>query len=244
MAENFVLVHGAWHGAFCWAAVINELGKHGDHTYAVDLPGNNGNPFERARVTLQVYIDSVVKFIEDRQLNNVVLAGHSMAGLLMPGVVAKLPDRIKRVVFVTAMVAEDGKAIFDPNDQGTAPLIQLANSRYDKSLAIEPMIEAFRNFFMQDAKKEMQDWVLSTLCPQPIQPFLDPVDMKSFHATNVPQSYLVCDDDLAPDGHPLWHPTYSGRLKNPSIRKIKSGHEVMFTHPKACADALYEFARE
>ena len=86
----------------------------------------------------------------------------------MPGVVAKLPDRIKRVVFVTAMVAEDGKAIFDPNDQGTAPLIQLANSRYDKSLAIEPMIEAFRNFFMQDAKKEMQDWVLSTLCPQPI----------------------------------------------------------------------------
>ena len=53
MAENFVLIHGAWHGAFCWAAVINELGKHGDHTYAVDLPGNNGNPFERAKVTLQ-----------------------------------------------------------------------------------------------------------------------------------------------------------------------------------------------
>jgi hypothetical protein len=57
-------------------------------------------------------------------------------------------------------------------------------------------------------------------------------------------SYLVCEDDLAPDGHPLWHPTYSGRLKNPSIRKIKSGHQVMFTHPKQCADALYEFARE
>ena len=51
MAENFVLVHGAWHGGFCWAAVINELGKHGDHTWAVDLPGNNANPFERAKVT-------------------------------------------------------------------------------------------------------------------------------------------------------------------------------------------------
>jgi pimeloyl-ACP methyl ester carboxylesterase len=244
MAENFVLVHGAWHGAFCWAAVINELGKHGDHTHAVDLPGNNGNPFERAKVTLQLYVDSVVKFVEARDLHNVVLAGHSMAGLVMPGVVAKIPDRVKRVVFVTAMVAVDGKPIFEPGNPSTAPLIQLANSRYDKSLPIDVMNDAFRNFFMQDAKKEMQDWVLSTLCPQPIQPFLDAVDMKSFHATGVPQSFLVCEDDLAPDGHPLWHPTYSGRLKNPSIRKIKSGHEVMFTHPKACADALYEFARE
>jgi len=244
MAENFVLVHGAWHGAFCWAAVINELGKHGDHTYAVDLPGNNGNPLDRAKVTLQIYVNSVAKFIEDRQLRNVVLAGHSMAGLLMPGVVAKIPDRIKRVVFVTAMVAEDGKAGFDPGAKSTEALAALANSRYDKSLPIDAMGDAFRTFFMQDAKKEMQDWVLSTLCPQPIQPFLDPVDMKSFHATKVPQSYLVCEDDLAPDGHPIWHPTYSGRLQNPSIRKIKSGHEVMFTHPKTCADALYEFARE
>jgi pimeloyl-ACP methyl ester carboxylesterase len=244
MAENFVLVHGAWHGAFCWAAVINELGKHGDHSYAVDLPGTNGNPFDRAKITLHTYVDSIVKFIEDRNLRNVVLAGHSMAGLSMPGVVAKIPDRIKRVIFVTAMVAEDGKAGFDPNDSFTKTVTELANSRYDKSLPIDPMTESFRNFFMQDAKRELQDWVLASLCPQPLQPLLDPVDMKSFYATGVPQSFLVCEDDLAPDGHPLWHPTYSGRLHNPSIRKIKSAHEVMFTHPKACADALYEFARE
>ena len=245
MAETFVLVHGAWHGAFCWASVVNELGKRGDHCHAVDLPGNNANPFDRAKVTLQVYVDSVVQFIEDRQLTGVVLAGHSMGGLVLPGVVARIPDRIKRVVFVTAMVPEDGKAIFEPADPATAPLLALANSRYDKSLSIEPMIEAFRNFFMQDGKKELQDWVLSALCPQPVQPFLDPVDMKSFFATGVPQSFLVCEHDLAPDGrHPMWHPTYSARLKNPSIRKINSGHEVMFTQPKACADALYEFARE
>src|ERR1700688_1533190 len=183
MAENFVLVHGAWHGAFCWAAVINELGKHGDHPYAVDLPGNNGNPFDRAKVRLQTYVDSVVKFIEDRQLRNCVLAGHSMAGFAMRGVVAKIPDRIKRVVFVPAMVAEDSKAAFDPKAKSTEALIALANSRYDKSLPIDAMGDAFRNFFMQDAKKEMQDWVLAALCPQPLQPFLDPVDMKSFHAT-------------------------------------------------------------
>jgi pimeloyl-ACP methyl ester carboxylesterase len=244
MAENFVLIHGAWHGAWCWAAVINELGKHGDHAHPVDLPGNNGNPKDRAKVTLQSYVDAVVGYIEEHNLRNVLLAGHSMAGLVMPGVVAKIPDRIKRVVFVSAMVPEDGKSVFDPNDEFTAPILQLANSRYDKSLPIDAMVDNFRKFFMQDARTELQDWVLAGLCPQPLKPFLEPVDMKGFHATKVPQSYLVCEDDLAPDGHPLWHPTYSGRLTNPSIRKIKSGHEVMFTKPRECAEALYEFARE
>ena len=244
MAENFVLIHGAWHGAWCWAAVINELGKHGDHAYPVDLPGNNANPADRAKVTLKSYVDAVVAYIEERRLNNVILAGHSMAGIVMPGVVAKIPQRIKRVVYVSAMVPEDGKSIFDPNGEFSAPLLPLANSRYDKSLPIDAMVENFRKFFMQDAKTELQDWVLSALCPQPLKPFLEPVDMKAFHATKVPQSYLVCENDLCPDGHPLWHPTYSGRLVNPSIRKVKSGHEVMFTKPRECAEALYEFARE
>ncbi len=242
MAENFVLVHGAWHGAWCWAAVINELDKHGDRCSAVDLPGNNGNPFDRVKVNLQVYVDSVVKWIEGHCLREVVLAGHSMAGLVMPGVVARIPKRIKRVVFVSAMVAEDGKPILDPAVGN--PLLETANARYDKSMPAEGLGEIFRKFFIQDASRELQDWVLAGLCPQPAKPFTEPVAMKEFHATGVPQSYLVCENDLAPDGHPLWHPTYSGRLTNPSIRKVKSGHEVMFTKPRECAEALYEFARE
>jgi pimeloyl-ACP methyl ester carboxylesterase len=240
MAETFVLIHGAWHGSWCWAAVINELDKRGDHAYAVDLPGNNGNPCDRSKVTLQLYVDSVAKFLEDRNLRNVILAGHSMAGLVMPGVVAKVPERIKRAVFVTAMVTEDGKPALD----SASDAMKIAAGRYDKSLPIEPMTDAFRNLFMQDGTRQMQDYVLSCLCPQPVAPFFEPVNMKAFHATGVPQSYLVCNHDLAPDGHPLWHPTYSGRLNKPSIRTIESDHEVMFTHPQACADALYEFARE
>lgn len=244
MAENFVLIHGAWHGAWCWAAVINELDKRGDRAFAVDLPGTNGNPLDRAKVSLEVYVDSVVRWIDGRNLRNVVLAGHSMGGLVLPGVAAKMTRRIKRVVFVTAIVAEDGKPAFDPGSETTKPLIQLAESRYDKSLPIEAMEENFRKFFFQDASRELQNWVLGALCPQPMRPFLDPVPMKAFHASGIPQSYLVCEDDIAPGGTGHFHDQYLPRLTNPSIRKVKSGHEVMFTQPRACADALYEFARE
>ena len=119
MAETFVLVHGAWHGAWCWAAVINQLEKLGDRAYAVDLPGHGMNQADRSKVTLESYVDSVAEFIERHNLRNVVLAGHSLGGLTIPGVAAKIPSRIKRVVWVTAIVALDGQPIVDP---ATSPL--------------------------------------------------------------------------------------------------------------------------
>src|SRR3989442_1257803 len=109
MADTFVLVHGAWHGAWCWAGVINQLEHQGNRALAVDLPSHGADRFDRARVTLPIYVDGVVKFIENHDLRNVVLAGHSMGGLVISGVAQKIPKRIKRVVFVTAFVMLDGE---------------------------------------------------------------------------------------------------------------------------------------
>jgi pimeloyl-ACP methyl ester carboxylesterase len=244
MAETFVLIHGAWHGAWCWAAVANHLHKHGDRAHTVDLPGNVADPCDRAKITLQQYVDCVARFIEDRELRSVVLTGHSMAGLVIPGVAVRIPERIKRVVFVSAMVAEDGKSGFAPDDPAFKPALDLANSRDDKSIPVEPIADQFRQFFMQDATRDLQNYVLSCLCPQPVQPFLEPVNMKAFSATGIPQSYLVCEKDIAPVGISPWHQTYLNRLDDPSVRTVDSAHEVMFTKPVDCAEALYEFARE
>src|SRR6266404_1194061 len=119
MAETFVLVHGAWHGGWCWAAVINQLERLGDRAFAVDLPGHGMNRADRAKVTLDSYVSSVAEYIAWHDLKSVVLAGHSLGGLTIPGVAAKIPSRIKRVVWVTAMVALDGLPIIDP---ATSPL--------------------------------------------------------------------------------------------------------------------------
>src|ERR1700730_13929029 len=104
MAETFVLVHGAWHGAWCWAAVINQLEKLGDRAYAVDLPGHGMNQADRSKVAFQSYVDGLAECIERHNLRSVAVAGHSLCGLTIPGVAAKIPSRIKRVVWVTAMV--------------------------------------------------------------------------------------------------------------------------------------------
>ena len=72
-----------------------------------------------------------------------------------------------------------------------------------------------------------------------------PVAMAPYFATGIPSSYIVCEDDQTPvAGAPNWHPYFSSRLKNPTLKFVKSGHEVMFTHPVECARALHELAVE
>src|SRR5208337_4064567 len=165
MAETFVLVHGAWHGGWCWAAVINQLEKLGDTAYAVDLPGHGMNRADRSKVTLASYVDSVAQFIERHDLKNVVLAGHSLGGLTIPGVAAKIPARIKRVVWVTALVAIDGQPIVD---QATSPLAAAAETLAERSIPIEMMGKEFLDGLSNDMAPALRDYVLSAVGPQPI----------------------------------------------------------------------------
>ena len=241
MAETFVLVHGAWHGAWCWAAVINQLEKLGDAAFAVDLPGHGMNRADRSKVTLESYVDSVAEFIDRHDLKNVVLAGHSLGGLTIPGVAAKIPKRIKRVVWVTALVAIDGQSIVDA---ATSPLAAGAESLPERSVPIEMMGKDFFDGLSNDMAPAVKEWVMSALGPQPIAPMVTPVAMEQYFATGIPSSYIVCEDDQTPvAGAPNWHPHFSSRLRNPTLKFIKSGHEVMFTHPVECAQALHELAR-
>ena len=240
MAETFVLVHGAWHGAWCWAAVINQLERLGDRAYAVDLPGHGMNQVDRATVTLDSYVNSVAEFIERTDLNNVVLAGHSLGGLTIPGVAAKIPKRIKRVVWVTALVALDGQPVVDPVG---SPLPAVAESRPDRSIPLEMMGETFLKGLTNDMQPAMIEYLMTAVCPQPVAPMISPVAMKPYFDTGIPSSYLVCEDDETPvAGAPNWHPHFSSRLKNPTLKILKSGHEVMFTHPVECAQALHDLA--
>lgn len=243
MSNNIVLVHGAWHGAWCWAGVISELDRLGDRGYAVDLPGHGQNHYDRSKVSLTTYVDSVVKFIEERDLRDVVIAGHSLGGLTISGVTARIPERIKRTVFVTAVVPLDGKPLLDSANPGLKTLIDAANSRPDHSMPLEAMGPDFYAGLMNDVPVELHPWIKASLNPQPIGPMIEPVPMKAFNESGVPTAYIVCENDKTPvDGGVQWHPHFSSRLKNPALKFINCGHEVMFTRPAECARALHELA--
>src|ERR1035437_458110 len=206
MAETFVLVHGAWHGGWCWAAVINQLERLGDRAYAADLPGHGMNRADRTKVTLDSYVNSVAEFIERHDLKNVVLAGHSLGGITIPGVAAKIPSRIKRVVWVTAIVALDGQPTVDP---ATSPFAAAVDSLPERSNTIEMMDKKFLDGLTNDMAPALEEYVMSALGPQPFAPRLAPVAMAPYSAPEFPRSVSFAKTTRRrSQAHPTGIPTF------------------------------------
>jgi pimeloyl-ACP methyl ester carboxylesterase len=111
-----VLVHGGGHAADYWELTVDEIHRQAPEltVVAVDLPGRRGKPGDLRTLTLADFVDSVVGDIEDAGLGEIVLVGHSMAGLTVPGVVTKLgSSRVRELILATAFVPPEGKALAD-----------------------------------------------------------------------------------------------------------------------------------
>jgi pimeloyl-ACP methyl ester carboxylesterase len=113
---DLVLVHGGEHAGDCWEPTLVELRRHAPdlRTLAVDLPGHGAKPGDLATASIREWVDSVVADIEEAGLGDVVIVGHSMAGVTVPGVVAKLgSSRVREMILATAFVPPQGGAIVD-----------------------------------------------------------------------------------------------------------------------------------
>ena len=111
---GFLLVHGAWHGGWCWRDVASALRAAGHTVFAPSLTGLG----ERAHlagpaVDLDMHIQDVVAILEMEDLTGVVLVGHSYGGMVVTGVASRVPQRIRRLVYLDAFVPEDGKCLLD-----------------------------------------------------------------------------------------------------------------------------------
>jgi len=232
-----VLVHGGSLGAWSWAAVIAQLQKMGHQAMAVDLPGRGETPYDLDRITLAVHVDAVARYIEERDLRDVVMVGHSMAGIIMPGVAVRMPHRIKRLIFVSALIMRDGESPMEVFRGGGLR----AGERF--KMARESMADRFRKQQLNDAPRDLQDFVMAAIVPDQMAVLSEPVPMKEFETLDLPTSVIVLEDDIAID--PLrFHPLFTDRLRSPTIRSIKSGHGVMFTKPVECARAIVELAEQ
>ena len=112
--KNFVLVHGAWHGGWCWERVAAILRSRGHY---VTTPTQTGLG-ERSHllsetITPSVFIDDIVNHLKWENLTNVILVGHSFGGLTITGVADAVPERIAKLIYLDAAIIENGEAAFD-----------------------------------------------------------------------------------------------------------------------------------
>jgi pimeloyl-ACP methyl ester carboxylesterase len=111
---TFLLVHGAWHGGWCWRQVASLLRKAGHEVHAPSLTGlGERRHLAGGKLDLDTHIEDLVQLIEMEDLQDVVLVGHSYGGMVVTGAADRKPDRIARLVYLDAFVPENGKCLLD-----------------------------------------------------------------------------------------------------------------------------------
>src|SRR5947208_7876814 len=139
MATTFVLVHGAWHGGWCWIKVTRLLtdAAHVVHTPTLTGLGERAH-LARPEIDLEAHIQDIVAVLEAEELRNVVLVGHSYAGMVITGVAARVPNRIASLVYLDAFVPEAGRSLLSYQPPERAEAMRSAATREGEGWRIPP----------------------------------------------------------------------------------------------------------
>ncbi|MEU0796569.1 alpha/beta fold hydrolase [Amycolatopsis sp. NPDC005961] len=222
--STFLLVHGAWHNGRSWDRVVPRLESAGHRVLAPSLTGYGDKAHLLSpEVGLGTHIDDVVNLLQDER--DVVLVGHSYAGMVISGAADRLPDRIARLVFLDAMVPEDGETAAD-----VIPLTkQLIDDAVD-GWRVPPM-----GLFGVTGPDDVA-WLRSMLSDQPVRCLTEPVHLGNPAAKAIPRTHIHCVGG---------EPTGITRRPVPAgepVRELPTGHDCMITMPAELTELLLETA--
>jgi pimeloyl-ACP methyl ester carboxylesterase len=236
MSKTFVLIHGSWHGGWAWHAVMRSLAEQGYRAHAPTLPGHG--PARRLGITHQDCVDAVVAYMQQHELEDVILVGHSFGGSVIQKVAEQLPNRIGRMVFLDALVLTDNQCVCDTLPAEYVALFNaLAGASADNTMLIP--WDIWRDHFIQDAPASVARAIWEHLSPEPHQVNVDTLDLKRFSSLTMPKSFIYCRQDKAlPPGS--FHPGMSSRLGACKLLEMDGSHEVLLTRPAAVAGKLIE----
>jgi pimeloyl-ACP methyl ester carboxylesterase len=172
---TLVLVHGAWHGGWCWQKVIPLLEVAGHEAFAPTLTGLA----ERASlltpdVGLDTHIQDIVGLLEEKDLYGAVLVGHSYASMVITGAVDRVPERIAHLVYLDTFVPRDGESMAD-----VAPITIRFFRREAKAHGDGWRVNPQKNESYGVTIEPDRSWVLSVVTPQPMKTFEQPLHLKN-----------------------------------------------------------------
>ena len=239
--SQFVLVHGAWHGGWCWARVLPLLRAAGHAAHAVTLTGLG----ERAHllspeIRLATHLQDVLNLIAGEELDDVVLVGHSYAGMVITGVADDLqrrrPGMLRHLVYVDAFVPRPGESWSSTQAPDVVAGRIAAAQQSSGGLSLPP--PAAEAYGLHGADR---DWVNRRQTPQPFAVFRDPLAFDPERVAALPRTYIDCTSPPAANvatsrerarSEPGWR-----------VVGIATGHDVMVSAPRELAQVLLDCAR-
>jgi pimeloyl-ACP methyl ester carboxylesterase len=193
---NYVLVHGAWHGAWCWDKVVPLLEAEGHSVAAVDLPGHGANTTALGGLTQAEYGRRVADAVEATG-EPVVLVGHSMGGMAITQAAEYVPDKIATLVYVCAFLPGNGQSLGDLADGDPAGQV-LPNLVVDEAAGVCDVAPAARlACFYEECDPAEAAAAAARLTPESLAAFGVPVSISEERAGSVRRIYVECVRDHA-----------------------------------------------
>lgn len=240
---NFVLVHGAWQGGWCWRDVTAALIRAGHRAHAPTLTGVG----ERAHllskdITLETHIADVIAAIEAEEMNDVVLAVHSYAGMIGTAVADRMPGRIAHLVYVDAVVPKPGESWSGTHSRATREQrLGAAAAAPDFAFpAPDPAV-----FGLAD---EQYEWVKRRQTPHPGHTYEHALDFDMNRVAAVPRTFVSCIkpalatiDSIRPRvaDRNFWGGAW---LANSRVVELETGHDPMISAPREFTRVLLDCA--
>ncbi len=237
MPNEYVLVHGACHGAWCWDEVAARLRAKGHRVVTLDLPGHGRRAAEVRLASVEAYGRAVADAMALEGISRGVLVGHSMGGLVIPKAAELASARVAHLVFLAAVVVPDGgtlaRTLMTP--AGRAMMTGNAAARGDGTF-LYPAEMAWARWMGDMPRSDPRvSRAISLLTPQSLRPFVEPVDLRVFYGMRVPTTYIRCLEDKAIV--PARAAECAGRLGVTPV-DMNCAHNAMLSQPDELAQIL------
>jgi|HubBroStandDraft_4_1064222.scaffolds.fasta_scaffold168518_2 pimeloyl-ACP methyl ester carboxylesterase len=221
---TLVLVHGAWHGGWCWQRLTPHLERLGVFVRVVELP-SVGAP---ARSAVDLSRDAAtVRSVIDSAPAPLVLCGHSYGGMVISQAAAGARS-VARLVYLCAFMPAEGQSLVDIGEGELAPwIVRLGDGR------TLPDLSRASELFFGDCDAATQTWAVEQLRPQPPAPFEEPVPVPAWRS--IPSTYIVCTQDRAfpPE---LQREVFAARASE--VAELECSHSPFLSQPARLAELL------
>ena len=232
---NFVLVHGAWHGGWCWRDVAAVLRTAGHQVFTPTMTGLGERAhLLNAQVGLSTFIDDIAAVILSEELDNVVLVGHSFGGHVINGVADRMPQLLRQLIYLDGLVVQHGQSALSI----MPPAVQAERTRTMDAEGLRMTIPSPDQFGLSDPAQLA--WVMRQLTPHPLKGYTEPLQLQHPLGNGLPKTYIAVTDPWYPPLAELrqwvrsqpdwdWH-------------ELAACHNAMVSAPLALASLLMELA--
>ncbi len=233
--STYVLVHGAWHGGWCWHRIVARLERASQRVMAPDLLSLGRDSTPPGSIALATWTEQIARLVESAA-EPVVLVGHSRGGIVLSEVAEMIPERMRVLVYVTAFLLDNGQTLQDSAAQITDSLVPPAMIPSSDRRSATVRESAVRDAFYGRCSDEDVALARALLKPEPLEPLATPVRISAARFGSVPRVYIECTDDRA-----ITHAAQRRMQAALPCRDrvmLQSDHSPFFCRPDDLADAL------